>query len=97
MTSAAKTVAKAVSSAAVTVAKHAVSAAVTVGGAVVSAGKAVASDAWAHRQGCCRRGWRLAVGLTVVNVLQLGLDPATDAVEAADVGALVADAGADGG
>ena len=37
-----------------------------------------------------------AVGLTVVNGLQLGLDPATDGLEAADVGALAAeDTGAD--
>ncbi len=36
-----------------------------------------------------------AVALTVVNVVQLGLDPVTDAAEAADVGALAADVGAD--
>ena len=35
-----------------------------------------------------------AVALTVANVAQLGLDPATDALEAADIGAL-AEAGAD--
>ena len=35
-----------------------------------------------------------AVGLTVANVVQLGLDPATDGLEAADIGTL-AEAGAE--
>jgi hypothetical protein len=34
-----------------------------------------------------------AVGLTVVNGVQLGLDPATDAAEGLDIGALAADGG----
>jgi hypothetical protein len=95
--SAAKTVAKRVVSAAKTVAKHVVSAVKTQVSAVVSAGKAVASAAWSHRRGLLQIGMvAAAVGLTVVNVLQLGLDPATDALEGVDIGALAADAGEEG-
>jgi hypothetical protein len=35
------------------------------------------------------------IGLTVINGLQLGLDPGTDGLEAADVGASTADAAAE--
>ncbi len=51
----------------------------------------------AHWRGLLQAGLAVgAVGLTVANVMQLGLDPATDAAEAADVSALAADATAEG-
>jgi hypothetical protein len=43
----------------------------------------------AHWRGIVQAGEvAAAVGLTVANVLQLGADPATDGLEAADIGAL---------
>ncbi len=101
-----KTVASKAAAVAKTVASKTVSAAKTVARTAVSAGRAVASGAAdaadaaagevkAHWRGMLQAGEAVAaVALTVANVMQLGLDPATDALEVADIGAL-ANAGAD--
>jgi RHS repeat-associated protein len=54
--------------------------------------------------GLCVPGWVVpaaltvgAVGLTIINIAQLGLDPVTDAAEAADIGALTLEGGAEAG
>ncbi len=67
------------------------------GGAVARAAVDTARYVARHSQVIIQVGLAVAaVALTIINVAQLGLDPATDAAEVADVGALAADAGAEG-
>jgi large repetitive protein len=74
------------------VVKTAVKVAKTVARATVSAAHWVAK----HSKQIEEVGMAVAgVALTVANVAQLGLDPVTDAAEAADVGALATDVGVD--
>jgi RHS repeat-associated protein len=86
---AAKKVVKKIVKKVVSVAKRVVK---DVGKAAVDTSRFIAK----HSQVIVQTGLAVAaVGLTVANVAQLGLDPVTDAAEAADVGALATDIGAD--